>query len=114
MLFGELAKMAALAEHYELHCSEKPDTTLAEFIWLHYFDSAHQNDTSHNHHDLPFHHHHSGFAVAPSACCSLPETLQDWVLGLPDSNESVNNADFYYHRFIPAGFVGNLFQPPKA
>ena len=112
MLFGEMAKMPALAEHYRLHQEEKPDTTLAEFLWLHYFDPSHQNDPGHDHQSLPF--HQQGGHLATAFLYALPDMRPGAEAPLPVVDEAILAANFYYCRHLPVGFVGNLFQPPKA
>jgi hypothetical protein len=110
LLFGEIAKLPALAEHYRLHCQENPETTLTEFLRLHYLDSQHQKDPAHNHHSLPFQHdcgHTAAQLIGPAPAHA------DYSV-VPTVSESLAAANFYYCRYLPAGFVGSLFQPPKA
>lgn len=110
-MFGELAKLPALAAHYRLHREEKPQTSLPEFLWLHYIDLRHQNDSAHNHHSLPFHTHGGLNTLQPA--CSLPEDSQA-MHSLPAlDEETLTAADFYYSRFLPACYASRLFQPPR-
>ena len=111
VVFSEIAKLPALAEHYWLHKQEKLDTTMLEFLWLHYFDTTHQNDSSHNHDSLPFHQHY--WHTAAPLICSLPTPSQGGYLVLYMVHKSRSITDFYYCRYLPVGFVGSLFQPPR-
>lgn len=111
-LFGELAKLPALAEHYQLHQTEKPDTTVAEFLWLHYMDTAHESNAGHDHESLPFHHH--GCHVCASMMVGLPSFTEPAVLQPSEVTDSLLAADFYYSHYLPVGFKGSPFQPPRA
>ena len=113
MLFGEIAKLPAVSQHFGQHRSENPETTFMEFLWLHYFDAKHANDTTHNHHSLPFH-HHCGHSIAQVVATTPGDHVQNVVLPSASSDLVHTAADFYYSHFLPVGFKGSVFQPPKA
>lgn len=113
VLFGELAKMPALVQHFQVHKIEKNDLTFTYFLWQHYFDSKHTSTATHDHHSLPFHHdscHNSHTLMA----WSLPAQEHPFYNISADSSEALASANFYYGHYLPVGFVGSLFQPPRA
>ncbi|MCC7246138.1 MAG: hypothetical protein IT269_10705 [Saprospiraceae bacterium] len=112
MLFGELARIPAMLTHLSEHRKTDPETSVLDFVWLHYF-SQHQNDMSHNHQSLPFHHH------APCSCGlafmkDFFKSDQDFLVHCQTADEDAPSASFYYHFYFPASYVGSLFQPPRA
>lgn len=112
MLFGELAKLPALSMHFQLHQKENANTTFAQFLWLHYFDGKHTSDTTHNHGTLPFH-QNSNLSFA-KIDVSVPNLLPDHPCVALSEEPAVAAAHFYYSHYLPVGFTGSVFQPPKA
>lgn len=113
MLFGEIAKLPALAAHYQQHRQERSDTTLMQYLWLHYFDSSHRADLAHTeHHSLPFQ-HHSGACVLVLACSVPQMQMPHWAHALTDA-EAWCATTYYYCHYLPQGYKGSLFQPPRA
>ena len=112
-LFGEIARMPALAEHFKVHQQENSDTTLAQFLWLHYIDNYHTSNPNHDHHSLPFHHHHCG-QISGSIVDILPIPDTELESGIPLSELVSASDNFYYTHYLPVGFTGSVFQPPKA
>lgn len=112
MLFGELAKLPALSMHYRLHQNENANTNFVQFLWLHYFDGKHTKDTAHDHDTLPFH-HNSNLSFA-KIDVSVPSPLLDHPFVASTEEPAVAAAQFYYSHYLPVGFTGSVFQPPKA
>lgn len=108
----EVAKLPALVLHYKAHQQMERRTSFVEFMWLHYGNSAHGQENSSEHQSLPFHTHaHLGAASA----YSLPESLSEFNLASSIwREEALAAANFYYHHYLPVGFCGRVFQPPKA
>jgi hypothetical protein len=112
ILFGELAKLPALSLHYRLHQNENANTTFAQFLWLHYFDGKHANDATHDHNTLPFH-HNSNLSFA-KIDVPVPTPVFEHTPLLIAEEISANAAHFYYSHYLPVGFTGSVFQPPRA
>jgi hypothetical protein len=112
ILFNEMAKVPALAKHFQVHRQETPDLNFLQFVWLHYGDSAHQNDPAHNHHSLPFHLHcgMNGLQMAHSLPAPSPVLLPEPGAHTP----ALSAANFYYQHYLPSGFQQPMFQPPRA
>jgi len=53
-LLAEVLRMPMLLDHYQIHRQETPDLSFANFLWLHYCNTHHeQSDTRHA--SLPLH-----------------------------------------------------------
>ncbi|HMX39956.1 MAG TPA: hypothetical protein PK971_08075 [Saprospiraceae bacterium] len=113
LLFGEIARLPDLVAHFQEHKQEKKDTTLLEYLRLHYFDSSHLSDPAHTrHHSLPF--HHSGAHIVTAFACPVPELEEPLFLQPCADADALSAANYYYCRYLPVGFTGSLFQPPRA
>ncbi|MCW5898973.1 MAG: hypothetical protein KIT10_06860 [Flavobacteriales bacterium] len=100
----EFVGAGSLAEHWEEHQATDPDLGFGEFLFMHYFDPAHDNADPVDHGKLPFHHQ----SVAAMVCIPSGDPLQP-TLFTPRSNPPFVRS----MTGKPVGVSIPIFHPPQ-
>jgi hypothetical protein len=104
--FHHLLKLPILVEHFIEHRELTNEITFVEFLVLHY-----TTETTHDDHDMQLPFKDFGHCVAvqtmvvPSCKIELNDELQ--------LNHKIAYVIFY-KKFIPASYLSEIWQPPKA
>ena len=105
----ELGKLPALIHHYKSHRSLNSELSFLAFIELHYSDPSHHEQDQKEHHQLPFHDHHSKIN-ATCLICFLSErgfTLAVRYFPIGKTNQTV------YHSIVEEDIATGVWQPPR-
>lgn len=109
--FGEMSKLPALYQHYQIHKAQNAEISFVDFLALHYGASFAQHSGDHSHSNLPMkdHHHHTG------GCCASPIVLigPPAPLPLPHLVSDSDRAVFSDKNFHPSLHLKDIFQPPR-
>ena len=99
----DLSKITLLINHYRLAHDQ---TSLADFLELHYGSGAARHDKEHGHKSLPFKSHESTY--------SHPVTLTlPLHLSLPSELPTGRYTESHYRSVFHSEFSASIWQPPR-
>jgi hypothetical protein len=104
----ELTRLPMLWHHYQLHKSQSPATSFAEYLQQHYGKDFVQHRSAHDHSELPMK-SGDGHLHTP-APADLPKPIEIVQQAVPTSNQPI----FFKDQAAPQSFLSDIWQPPRS
>jgi hypothetical protein len=112
VITADLCKVANLWRHFQQHQTENPMISVADFLVLHYSNEyqKHQQQSQHNHQNLPFKNHQHYATNTLSVVQMLAQTVE---LSKPVYS-AVHQQNFVLiNHFVPSQHLSDIWHPPK-